>query len=265
MTVNEIVHLVRTAVKLGVSRVKLTGGEPLSRKDIVEIVGGISAIPGLADLSATTNGTMLASVAKELRANGLKRVNISLPTLDGEVYNKLTGGRVKDALEGVKAAVEVGFYPVKLNMLVLKGVNDNAIPEMIEFARRTGAVLQLIELEPLNVSEAYYSMHHRSLDEYEDMLKQEAVEVETRRYMQSRRIYHLPEVTVEIVHPVENTDFCKHCTRMRVTSDGKLKPCLMKNDDLVDALALLRNGADDSELIELFKLANLKRQPYNKN
>lgn len=264
MTVDEIVRIVRIAVGLGISKVKLTGGEPLMRKDITEIVKGIAAIPGLVDLSMTTNGTMLASLAEELHANGLKRVNISLPTLNGEVYNKLTGGRLEDVLESVKAAVEVGFYPVKLNMLILKGVNDYAVPEMIEFATETGTILQLIELEPVNISGTYYSTHYKSLDEYEDMLRQKSLKVETRQYMQSRRIYHLPSVIVEVVHPIENTDFCMRCTRLRVTSDGKLKPCLMRNNNLVDILTPMRNGAKDQELVELFKLANQKRRPYNK-
>lgn len=264
MTVDEIVRIVRIAVGLGISKVKLTGGEPLMRKDNTEIVKGIAAIPGLVDLSMTTNGTMLASLAEELHANGLKRVNISLPTLNGEVYNKLTGGRLEDVLESVKAAVEVGFYPVKLNMLILKGVNDYAVPEMIEFATETGTILQLIELEPVNISGTYYSTHYKSLDEYEDMLRQKSLKVETRQYMQSRRIYHLPSVIVEVVHPIENTDFCMHCTRLRVTSDGKLKPCLMRNNNLVDILTPMRNGAKDQELVELFKLANQKRRPYNK-
>jgi cyclic pyranopterin phosphate synthase len=265
MAVDEIVRLVKTAVKLGVSRVKLTGGEPLSRKDIVEVVEEIAAIPGLKDLSMTTNGTMLAHVARELCAKGLKRVNISLPTLNGEVYNKLTGGRVETVLEGARAAGAAGFYPVKLNMLILKGVNDDAVPEMIDFARETGAILQLIELEPINVSDVYYSMHHKRLDEYEEMLMQKSMKVEARKYMQNRRVYHLPDVTVEIVHPVENTDFCRHCTRVRVTSEGKLKPCLMRNDNLVETLTSLRNGADEQEIEELFRIVNQKRQPFNTN
>jgi cyclic pyranopterin phosphate synthase len=265
MTVDEIVRIVRIAVGLGISRVKLTGGEPLMRKDVIEIVKGIAAIPGLADLSMTTNGVLLASLAEELHENGLKRLNISLPTLDEEVYNKLTGGRLEDVLDGVKAAVEVGFCPVKLNMLILKGANDYAVPEMIEFARETGTILQLIELEPINISDAYYHASHKPLDEYEDMLKQKAVKVETRQYMQSRRIYHLPDVKVEVVHPIENTEFCMYCTRLRVTSDGKLKPCLMRNSNLVDILTSMRNGANDQELMELFELANHRRQPFNKN
>jgi cyclic pyranopterin phosphate synthase len=265
MTGEEIVRIAKVAVGLGSSRLKLTGGEPLTRSDVVELIKKISLIPHLSDLSMTTNGTLLAPLAKDLHTNGLRRVNINLPTLNGDVYHKLTEGNVNNALEGVKAAVEAGFCPVKVNMLVLKGVNDCAVPEMIEFARETGTILQLIELEPINVSAAYYSANHKPLDEYEALLKQEAVEVETRQYMQNRRIYRLPDVKVETICPTENTDFCLHCTRLRVTSDGKLKPCLMRNDNLIDILTPLRNGASDEQLMELFELANQKRQPYNKN
>jgi cyclic pyranopterin phosphate synthase len=95
------------------------------------------------------------------------------------------------------------------------------------------------------------------------MLKQKATEIETRQYMQNRRIYHLPDVKVEVIHPTENTEFCGNCTRLRVTSDGKLKPCLMRNDNLVDILTPMRNGASDKEIEQLFKLANQKRLPYN--
>ncbi len=262
MTADEIVRIARIAVALGISRIKLTGGEPLMRKDIVQIVKGIAAIKGLEELSMTTNGTMLEPLAKELYASGLKRVNINLPTIDGEVYCKLTGGRLENVLRGVKAAVEAGLNPVKLNMLILKGVNDSQVPEMMGFARETGTVLQLIELEPINISGEYYAAYHKPLDEYEAMLKQKALKVEARKYMQNRRIYHLPDVKVEVVHPIENTEFCSHCTCMRVTSDGKLKPCLMRNDNTVDILTPMRNGANDEELAELFKLANQRRQPY---
>jgi cyclic pyranopterin phosphate synthase len=265
MTVDEIVRIVRIAVGLGISKVKLTGGEPLMRKDVVEIVRGIASIRGLTDLSMTTNGTLLAPLAEELHTNGLRRVNINLPTLNDEVYAKLTGGRLEDVLEGVKAAVQAGLYPVKLNMLILNDVNDRDVPEMIAFARETGTILQLIELEPINLSDTYYSTHHKLLDEYEYMLRQKAVKTETRRYMQNRRIYHLPDISVEIVHPIENTEFCMRCTRLRVTSDGELKTCLMRNDNLLDILTPIRNRASDIELAELFKLANQKRRPYNKN
>jgi len=265
MTVDEIVRVARIAVSLGIARIKLTGGEPLMRKDLCEIVKRIAAIPGLKDVSMTTNGTMLGFQAQELRACGLKRVNISLPTLNSDIYHKLTNGRIENALEGVKAAVAAGFNPVKLNMVILTGVNVDAVPEMMAFARQTGTILQLIELDPVNVDDSYFSVYHKFLDDHEKMLQQKAVKVETRRLMHNRRIYHLPDVTVEVVHPSENGEFCAHCTRLRVTSDGKLKTCLMRNDNLVDVLTPIRQGASDEELKELFVRANQLREPYNKS
>ena len=264
MTLEEILRIAKTAVSLGIARIKLTGGEPLMRVDVCEVVKGIAEIPGLRDLSMTTNGLLLDELAKPLCAAGLKRVNISLPTLNPETYQKLTGGKLENALAGVKAAIEAGFSPVKLNMVVLKGVNVADVAEMIDFARDMGVILQLIELDPINVSRVYYSKHHRFLAEQEAMLRDKAVSIETRRLMHNRLIYHLPDVTVEVVHPTENSDFCMHCTRLRVTSDGKLKPCLMRNDNLVDVLTAMRLGASDEELKELFTKANTLREPYNK-
>ena len=175
MSVEEIVRIAKIAVGLGISRIKLTGGEPLNRKDVCDVVKGIAAVPGLKDLSMTTNGLLLGCMSQELFAAGLNRVNISLPTLNPKTYNKLTGGKVEKVLGGIRAAIDAGFCPVKLNMVVLKDVNVDAVPEMIDFAQETGTVLQLIELDPVNVSDSYYSAHHRFLDEQEEMLRQKAV------------------------------------------------------------------------------------------
>jgi GTP 3',8-cyclase len=264
MTRDEIVRIAKTAVDLGIARIKLTGGEPLMREDVVDVVKAVAEIPGLRDISMTTNGLLLDRLAKPLCTAGLKRVNISLPTLNPETYLKLTGGKLENALAGVKAAIEAGFSPVKLNMVVLKGVNVNDVPEMIDYARELGVILQLIELDPVNVSREYYAKHHRLLNEQEETLRQRATSIETRRLMHNRLIYHLPDVTVEVVHPTENSDFCIHCTRLRVTSDGKLKPCLMRNDNLTDILTAMRSGATDEELKALFVKANELREPFNK-
>jgi cyclic pyranopterin phosphate synthase len=262
MTVDEIIRIVRIAISLGISRVKLTGGEPLLRKEIVEIVRGISELEGLTDLSMTTNGTHLKGLAKDLKAAGLGRVNVSLPTLDPDVYNDVMGGDLQDALDGVKAAVEAGFHPVKLNMLLLKNVNDGEVDRMMQFAAQTGTILQMIELEPINLSKSYYAHHHLGLDEIEHKLKKLASEIKVREYMQKRRVYILPNVKVELIHPIENTEFCANCTRIRVTSDGKVKPCLMRTDNLVDLLMQMRNGADDKKLTEIFIDAVKRREPY---
>ena len=262
MTVDEIIRTVRIAISPGISRVKLTGGEPLMRKEIVEIVKGITGLEGLTELSMTTNGTHLKSLAKDLKKAGLNRLNISLPTLDPKVYKDVMGGNLQNALEGVKAAVDAGMHPVKLNMLVLKNVNDDEIEKMIQFAAQTGTVLQMIELEPINLSKDYYERYHIGLDEIAKKLELLASETMVRKFMQKRRVYVLPDVNVELIRPIENTEFCGNCTRIRVTSDGKVKPCLMRTDNLVDVLTPMRNGADDEKLTELFIEAVKRREPY---
>jgi cyclic pyranopterin phosphate synthase len=262
MTTDEVVRIARIAVSLGISRIKLTGGEPLLRSDILDIVKGIAELRGLHDLSMTTNGSRLVSLAKPLRKAGLMRVNVNLPSLNEKTYGALNNGSLREVLDGVQAAVKAGLYPVKLNMLVLKGVNEKEIPRMIAFARHTETILQLIELEPVNIDSSFYFRHFYSLKGVEAELKEQALEVKTRGDMQNRRIYFLPKVKVEVVHPIENTEFCARCARLRVTSDGKLKPCLMRNDNLVDILTPLRKGADDNELKQLFILAVKRREPY---
>ncbi len=264
MTADEVLRIAQTAVALGITRIKLTGGEPLLRSDILDIVRRLADIPGISDLSMTTNGVHLSTLAKPLKDAGLKRVNISLPSLDEKTYSTVSGGNVAEALKGVAAAVEAGLHPVKLNMLVLRDINTADIPEMIEFARNSQAILQLIELEPVNIRDDYYKEHFFALDDLEQELKQQASKVETRGDMQNRRVYTLPKVKVEVVHPIENTSFCARCTRLRVTSDGKLKPCLMVNDNLVDILTVIRKGANDEELKELFVEAVKRREPFHK-
>lgn len=265
MTADEVVRIVRVAVGLGISRVKLTGGEPLLRSDIVEIVADLAEIEGLRDLSMTTNGTHLSVLAKPLRIAGLKRVNVNLPSLDVKTFSELNGGDLNDVLSGVGAAVKAGLYPVKLNMLLLQGVNEYEVAGMMDFARKSGVILQLLELEPVNVRDPYYRRYHYPLDSVEEELKKQALDVAVRGDMQSRRVYSLSNgLRVEVVHPIENSEFCARCTRLRVTSDGFLKPCLMVTDNLVDVLTPIRNDANDDELKELFAVAVKRRQPYYK-
>jgi len=264
MTPSEIALLAKIAISLGITRIKLTGGEPLLRGDILDIIKGLAELRNLEDLSMTTNGTFLAPMAKDLRSSGLERVNVSLPSLNPEVYAGLMGGSLKEVLEGIDAAVEAGLHPVKVNMLILAGVNEEEIPAMIHFAGERGTVLQLIELEPVNIGKHYYERHHYPLNAVESDLARQAVETKVRRDMQNRRIFVLPEGTVEVIHPIENTEFCAHCTRLRITSDGKLKPCLMVNTNLVDVLTRLRSGANEEQLTKLLAETCKAREPYYK-
>jgi cyclic pyranopterin phosphate synthase len=264
MTAAEIRRLVKIALSLDIRRIKLTGGEPLLREDILHIVGTIAELKGLKDLSMTTNGTLLTTNARGLGARGLMRVNVSLPSLKPDVYETLMGGSLEKVKRGIKAAVQAGLNPVKVNMLVLAGVNEGEIPVMIKYTESVGALLQLIELEPVNLSETYYERYHYSLEKVEETFVSQASSVETRFSMQNRRVYRLQDGVVEVVRPIENTEFCAHCTRLRITSDGKLKPCLMINTNLVDVLSPLRKGATEDELRKIFFETCTHRKPYYK-
>jgi len=263
MTPPEIAKIAGIAGELGARRVKLTGGEPLIRQDITEIVRLLKERKTIEEISMVTNGTLLTHpLATNLKRNGLMRININVPSVVAETYRSLTGGRLSDAIEGVEAAKSADLFPVKVNMLVLGGVNDDQIDSMLQFCCQAGATLQLIELEPLNVESSYYSQHHHSLDHIEKELSGKAHKVEVRRSMHGRKVYHLGDAQVEVVKPVENTEFCLRCSRMRLTSDGKLKPCLMRCDDLVDILGPIRSGANNQEVRRLIESSARTRRPF---
>ena len=263
MTAEEIGDIVRVGTKFGIKKIKLTGGEPLVRKDIVDVVSAV-AQPSITDVSMVTNGTKLAKLAKDLAEAGLSRINISLDTLDPKNYEYITGAPELDrVLDGVDAAIDAGFSPVKLNMLVLKGVNDAEIERMIEYSLSRGTILQLIELLWTPETAEIYEKFHMSLDPIERKLKERASSVETRWQMQARRRYVIDGGEVEIVNPMHNSEFCAYCTRIRLTPDGYLKPCLMRNDNLVDILTSIRSGNDESAN-KAFREAIEKREPFFK-
>jgi cyclic pyranopterin phosphate synthase len=265
MKPEEIERIVRIASQLGIKKVKLTGGEPTIRKDIVEIVRRIR--PYVEDLSMTTNGTTLKLLAEPLKEAGLDRVNISLDTLDREKYKAITGFDVlPQVLEGIDKAVKL-FHPVKLNMVVMKGLNDGEIWDMINYAAQKNAILQLIEIEvPREMEDSwFFKKYFYPLKPLEEKFGEIAVDVKERR-MHRRKKYFIPTdygiAEVEVVRSMHNTIFCANCTRIRLTSTGHLKTCLLRRDDLVDILTPIRNNASDEELIEIFKRAILMREPY---
>ncbi|GAB6136774.1 GTP 3',8-cyclase MoaA [Thermococcus prieurii] len=265
VTPEEIERLVRIASRLGIRKVKLTGGEPTVREDIIEIVRRIK--PYVRDLSMTTNGSRLKELAEPLARAGLDRVNVSLHSLKPEVYKKITGvDMLETVLEGIEEAVKY-LSPVKLNMTVMRGLNDGEIWDMIDFSAKTGTILQLIELEaPREMTEtAFFRKYFYPLRPVERELEKRAVEIRERR-MHRRKKYFIPTdygiAEVEVVRAMHNTVFCANCTRLRVTSDGKFKTCLLRNDDLIDFLTAMRNGASDAELVDIFRKAVLKREPY---
>ncbi len=267
MTPEEIERILRVARDLGIRKVKFTGGEPLVRDDIVEIVRRAAPLMDR-DVSLTTNGTLLAKYAEDLKEAGLMRANISLDTLDREKYRRITGlDLLSDAIEGVYAATNAGLHPVKLNMVLLKGINEDEIEDLIRFSADSGAILQIIELEtPVEKEQtSFFRKYHVNPKFIEEHLEKMADEIQYNELHRRKRFRFKVDgkvAEVEIVRPMHNSEFCMYCTRIRLTSDGKLKPCLLRNDNLVDILTPLRNGASDEELRKIFVEAIMKREPY---
>ena len=261
MTPEEIERVVRVGARLGVRKVKLTGGEPLLRQDVCEVVRRLSGVEGVREVSMTTNGYLLADYAEELAEAGLKRVNVSLDTTDPEKFRWLTGGmRVERVLSGIEAALEAGLKPVKINMVVMRDVNHEEVLGMLRRFSGTDTVLQLIELVPGNGE--FFRRYFYDLDLLEGEIARRARVVRRRRFMHLRAQYQLNGSRVEFVKPMHNSQFCAHCTRLRITADGKFKPCLMRNDNLIDFLTPMRSGAGDEELERLFRLAVGEREPF---
>ena len=252
LSVEEIAEILRVAAKFEIRSAKFTGGEPLLRRDLLEI---IRSVPDTMESSLTTNGTLLADLAFRLKEAGLRRVNVSLDSLDSETYKKITGiDRLSEVLDGITAAVDAGLTPVKLNMVVLEGINDTEIDDFLAYVRgNRNLVLQLIELMHFNDCN-----YHGDLQGLEDTLASRSKQIITRR-MHHRKKYCLDGAEVEVVRPLHNTEFCAFCNRLRVTSDGKLKPCLLRTDNHIDIRA--KKGA---ELEDLFRKAVALREPFYK-
>jgi GTP 3',8-cyclase len=261
MTPGEIGRIVEVASGLGVTKVKVTGGEPLMRDDIVEVIRLIS--PHVREVSMTTNALKLPEVAKALRDAGLKRVNISLHSLKRGAVEKIAGvDCLEQVLAGIRAADEAGLKPIKLNFVAMKGLNAGEIPDMLRLSAETGAILQLIEYQRLERGVERWGDLYFDLAPLERVWEREAVSVEE-QIMHKRRRYTLADgATVEIVRPIHNTVFCANCNRLRLTSDGRLKPCLMRGDNLVPLVQILRRGASKEDLVDAFRLATSRRAPY---
>ncbi len=266
MTADELYTICKIAKRIGVQKIRLSGGEPLIRKDIVEVVEKIASLD-FKDISMTTNGTMLEKYAQGLKDAGLNRVNVSLDTLNRDTYEFITR---KDYLESAKSgilkAVEVGLYPVKINMVIMKDINQNEVKDMFKFCKDNNMVLQLIELiESENCDDDKFSAeYHYKLDMIEERLSDIADEVHERKFMQGRKKYYIDGGEIEIVRPVDNSTFCANCSRLRITPDGKIKPCLLRNDNLVELISHVRNGESDDQLEEIFIKGIDNREPFNR-
>jgi len=253
LTFEEITRLATLFVGLGVEKIRLTGGEPLVRQNLDQLVAKVAAISGLKDLCLTTNGALLAEKIDSLKAAGLKRINISLDTLDPEKFRRMTKrGDLEKVLEGIFAAKDHGLHPIKLNAVIERGVNDDDILELVEFSREHGLAIRFIEYMDVGNSNNWTSEKLVS--------KAEILEKISSRYPLreiGRDQGSAPSVDYEFIDgrgdlgviASVTEPFCSSCTRARLTADGKLVTCLFSQMGH-DVKALLRNGTSDEDLVK---------------
>lgn len=244
MSFEEINGLVSDFVELGIEKIRLTGGEPLTKKNIVDLVKQISRHKEIKDLSMTTNGIRLAGMAKDLKEAGLQRVNISLDTLDEKKYESMTrGGQLKQVMDGIEAAIEVGLTPIKINVVLIGGFNDDEIVEFVELTRHKAIDVRFIELMP--IGEVSKWSKDRFLSN-EAVLKEvpELKPIEKEDKSSPANYYQLKDGRgkVGLISPI-SCKFCDACNRIRLTADGMVKYCLHSDDEL-NILDVYRNNGD---------------------
>jgi len=259
----ELVRIARVAHGLGLRRVRITGGEPLVRRDLVKFIAALRReLPGLEDLALTTNGALLAPLARDLKTAGLDRVNISLDTLDPTKFRRLTRlGNLDDVLRGVEAAVREGLTPVKLNAVLMRGINDDleAVTALLRFAREHGATLRFIELMPIGAAETG-SQQDYFVPASELIARLQAAGLIREREPFSGQgggpavYYRLPEGGRLGFITALSDGFCDACTRLRLSAEGRLYPCLAA-PDFIDLRGPLRRGATDDEIATLLRRA----------
>ena len=245
LTLEEIARVARNFVSLGTEKIRLTGGEPLVRKDILELVKEIGTY-GLRDFAMTTNGSQLTTMAEPLRKAGMHRLNISLDSLDAEKFRNITRtGNLNRVLDGIDAAREAGFRGIKLNTVVMKGRNDEEIPELIEFARKKQVDISFIEEMPLGeISEHDRGLALCTSDEVQSIIRRHHDLVPaTEDSGGPARYYRMPDSAIRVgfISP-HSHNFCSTCNRVRVTVEGRLLLCL-GNEHSVDLRQLLRGSA----------------------
>lgn len=232
LSTDELVEIAAAAAELGVKKLRITGGEPLVRSDIVELVRRVSSVDGIEDISLTTNGTLLTPIAKDLYEAGIHRINISLDTLDPEKYARITrGGKFADAVEGIRAAMNAGMEPVKLNTVLMGGVNDDEIEALAQLTVRYPIELRFIELMPIGKASDFdreaYLPNTRVLEKLPGL-----IELESEKHSVAK-MYRLEDAKgkIGLISPLSN-HFCNECNRIRLTADGCLKPCLHSADEI---------------------------------
>lgn len=254
LRLEEIVTLVQAATQVGIRRVRLTGGEPLVRKDVVTLVRELAKLPALEEISLTTNGLLLNYLALPLKEAGLTRVNISLNSLRPERYRYLTrGGNIKDVWRGIRAALAAGLTPVKLNVVVVRGFNDDEILDFAHLARQEPLHIRFIELMPIGTA-ANRGVGYVPVAEIRQKIAQHfsLQPLEELRGNGPAQNFRVDEGvgSVGFIGALSEP-FCHRCNRLRLTADGKLRPCLHWGEE-IDVKTPLRSGASQEELVQLF-------------
>ncbi|MBS4026299.1 MAG: GTP 3',8-cyclase MoaA, partial [Clostridia bacterium] len=259
----EFLRIIKVAAGLGVKKIRLTGGEPLVRKGVVDFISKIKEIPGIEDIALTTNGALLADMAGALKKAGLNRINISLDTLVEEKFTQITRvGSLATVMKGIEKALAVGFEPVKLNVVVIAGFNFDEVLNFVALTKDKPLHVRFIELMPIGETDEWDKKKYISAGEILDIVKQEYQVVNSTgikgagpaKYMSIPG--HLG--SIGFITAMSN-HFCNQCNRMRLTSEGKLRPCLHGDQEL-DLKALLRSNCSDQQLAKVIVKA-IKEKP----
>ena len=272
LTYEETLRLIRIAADLGVSKVRITGGEPLTRRDVLGFMQRLPAIPGLNDIGISTNGTLLSrestpgkKMATALRQAGVNSINISLDTLDRDAYAKTTGRDfLPQVLDGIDAAIAAKFPLIKLNCVLMRGRNEDQLVPLVEFAAQRNLLLRFIELMPVSHSEVLDETNFLPIAEARRNLEAHfgpLIPEPTFRTNGPSTYYRIGDRNqrVGFIGAMTNLHFCESCNKLRLTCDGKLRPCLGSYLEF-DILKVMRAGASDAELRQFF-LDVVERKP----
>lgn len=263
LSFEEIERFVRVAVALGVDKIRLTGGEPLLRQELETLVGKLSRIDGVQDLALTTNGFHFAKKAVALQEAGLKRISFSLDSLDPVNFKKITGrDGLGEVLSGIRLAKELGLHPVKVNAVVIRGVNDHEIESLAEFGRDQGLAMRFIEFMPLDSARSWLKELVVPAREILERLQARFAlkPLTSLNFSETARRWSFPEGDGEIglIAPVSEP-FCGHCNRLRITADGRLRTCLFSTTEH-DFRDRMRAGITDEELKDWLKSMVLNKE-----
>jgi len=272
LTYEETLRLIRIAAELGVSKVRITGGEPLTRRGILDFVRQIPEIPRITSIGVSTNGTLLArevtlgrTMAEALRDAGVQSVNVSLDTLDAAVYSQITGRDFhSQVLNGLDAAMAAGFDQIKLNAVLMRDRNEDQLLPLIQFAAARNLLLRFIELMPVSTTEVLTESNFMSVTEAKRLIESAygSLIPETEfRTNGPASYYQVPGTSQRIgfIGAMTNMHFCESCNKLRLTCDGKLRPCLGSYLEF-DIMEPLRTGASDEQLKQFF-LNVVERKP----